>query len=148
MEKLTLNQTNAAVLSAFETALSAADPRAAVAQIGTNATLRTNRYTGALGSGFEVLAVLNLGWRELVITKQHGPETWREQPSPTLESLVAECQQKRAARYEAEASVFDLADAEAKLVSSDPEVQAEGAIQKTAVLAQRLQIKSELPKPL
>jgi len=53
----------------------------------------------------------------------------------------------RAARYEAEASVYDLADAETKLSSPDPAVQAAGAAQKAAVLAQRLQIKADLPKP-
>ena len=52
---------------------------------------------------------------------------------------------KRSARYEAEASVYDLADAETKLASPDPAMQAEGAAQKAAVLAQRIQIKLDLP---
>ena len=82
-----------------------------------------------------------------------------ESPMPTEAELIAaaeayqptkallECRAKRAARYEAEASVYDLADAETKLASSDPAEQAEGAAQKAAVLAKRLQIKAEIPKP-
>lgn len=61
--------------------------------------------------------------------------------------LVARVQEKRAVRYAAEASVYDLADAETKLASPDPTAQAEGVAQKAAVLAKRLQIKSEIPKP-
>jgi len=61
-------------------------------------------------------------------------------------ALIA-CQEARAQRYEAEASVYDLADAETKLASSDASVQAVGAVQKAAVLTARLAIKAALPKP-
>ena len=53
----------------------------------------------------------------------------------------------RATRYEAEASIYEFVDAETKLASPDPAVQAEGAAQRARVLARRLQIKAELPKP-
>ena len=149
MDSLSLSQINAALDAAFQAALAAPQPqRADVHSIGTNATLRTDIYSGAAGSGFLVTATVELGWRTLSIVRQHGPETWRELPSPTLERLVEECQKQRATRYASEASVYDLADAETKLASPEASVQAEGAAQKAAVLARRLEIKSELPKPL
>jgi len=148
MSTLTLSQISAAVDAAFQTTLALAQPqRVAPQTIGDNATLRTDLYTGPKGTGFVVAAVVDLKWRKLVIAKQHGPETGREQPTPSLTSLLKECQKARAARYEAEASVYDLADAETKLASTDPAVQAEGAAQKAAVLAKRLAIKTALPKP-
>jgi len=63
------------------------------------------------------------------------------------QQALDQCRAARAARYDAEASTFDLADAETKMASPDPAVQAEGAAQKAAVLAKRLQIKAEIPKP-
>jgi hypothetical protein len=76
-------------------------------------------------------------------------DTWRAtQDAATAKAQAVEaCRQARASRYDAEASVYDLADAETKIASSDPTEQAAGAAQKAAVLAQRLQIKSDLPKP-
>lgn len=148
MDNLTLSEIIAAVDAAYQTAL-AQSPAQQVAShdIGSNARLRTDLYAGSQGSGFVVVATVNLHYRALVIAKQHGPETWREHASPTLAGLVAECQQARAQRYEAQASVYDLADAETKLASTDPSVQAEGAAQKASVLATRLTIKGALPKP-
>ena len=146
MAQLTLSQIVAAMDAAFQAALS--NPQKVAAQpIGDNAILRTDIYTGPKGSGFAVSAVVDLKWRKLVIARQHGPETWREAPAPTLESLVEECQKLRAEAYESQGSVYDLTDAETKLASSDPAVQAEGAEQKAAVLAKRLEIKSGIPKP-
>ena len=149
MNPLTISQISAAVDAAFQTALAQAAPvtKSAPQAIGYNATLRTDVYMGPKGSGFVVYAAVDLKFRTLVIVRQHGPETWRECPAPELAQLVAECQQARAKRYEVEASVYDLADAETKLGSSDPAIQAEGVAQKTAALAKRLQIKVELPKP-
>jgi len=148
MNTLTLSQIDAAVDAAFQTTLALPTPVKIASQaIGDNATLHTDVYTGPKGTGFAVIAVVDLKWRKLVVAKQHGPETAREQPAPTLASLLKECQKARAARYDAEASVYDLADAETKLASTDTAVQAEGAAQKTAVLAKRLTIKAEIPKP-
>jgi len=148
MANLTIAEIHAAVEAAFATTLALATPiRIAPEAIGDNATLRTDVYTGPHGSGFVVIATVNLGWRKLPIAKQHGPETQREQPAPTLSCLLAECQKARAKRYDTEASVYDLADAETKLSSTDTAMQAEGAAQKAAVLAKRLQIKAEIQKP-
>lgn len=145
---LTLREINAAVDAAYKTTLSQPSPqRVSSRQIGDNATLRTDVYLGPKGSGFVVVATVDIRWRRLVISKQHGPETWREHPAPEMTQLVAECQRARAARYEAEASVYDLADAETKIASLDPAVQAEGAAQKVAVMAKRLEIKAAIPKP-
>ena len=139
---------SAAVDAAFQTTLGLPTPaRVAPANIADNATLRTDVYTGPKGSGFVVAAVMDLGWRKLTISRQHGPETPREQPAPPLESLFSECQKARAKRYGTEASVYDLADAETKLSSPDHTVQSEGATQKSTMLARRLQIKAEIPKP-
>ena len=63
------------------------------------------------------------------------------------QQAVDQCRASRAARYDAEASVYDLADAETKIASPDPAEQASGVAQKAAVLARRLQIKAEIPKP-
>jgi len=149
MNTLTISQISAAVDAAFQAALAQTAPvtKFVPQAIGDNATLRTDVYTGPKGSGFVVSAKVDLKFRTLVIAQQRGPETWRECPAPELAQLVAECQQARAKRYEAEASVYDLADAETKLASPDPAIQAEGAAQKTAALTKRLQIKVELPKP-
>ena len=149
MSNLSLSEINAAVDAAYATALAPSSVVCfSIQPIGDNATLRTDLYAGTGGSGFVVTATVDLKFRKLIIARQHGPETWREQALPSLASLVAECQQARAKRYEAEASVYDLADAETKRASTDATVQAEGTTQKNAVLAQRLQIKSEIPKPL
>ena len=94
-----------------------------------------------------MVAVVDLKFRKLVIAKQHGPETWRDQPAPSTAALLVECKKARALRYEAEASVYDRADAETKLGSTDPAMQAEGTAQKAGVLARRLEIKAEIPKP-
>jgi hypothetical protein len=53
----------------------------------------------------------------------------------------------RAKRYDAEAPIVELADAEAKLLSTDPTLRIQGEAQKAAWAAKRLQIKSEIPKP-
>jgi len=146
--ELTLSQINAAVDAAFQTALAQTSPvRVSAVQISDNATLRTDVYYGANGGGFVVVATVDLRFRQLVISKQHGPETWRDRPAPELTSLLGECRNARAARYSAEASVFDLADAETKMTSSDPYVRAEGTQQKLAVFSKRLEIKNDLPKP-
>lgn len=148
MSNLTLSQINAAVEEAFQTAQTQSPAqRVPTHQIGENAVLRTDLYTGPNGTGFVVVATVDLKFRTLVIAKQSGPETARNQESPTLENLLLECQKARAKRYGAEASIYDLADAETKLASSNAGLQAEGATQKTAVLAKRLQIKTDLPKP-
>ena len=148
MNTLTLSQIVAAVDAAFQTALALPQPqRIAPQSVGDNATLRTDVYTGPKGSGLVVVATVTLPWRKLLIAKQHGPETERERPLPTLASLLMECQAARAKRYAAEASVYDLVDAETKTASTDPTVQAEGSAQKTAVLVKRLEIKAEIPKP-
>ena len=148
MNTLTLSQIVTAVDAAFQTTLALPQPqRIAAEAIGDNTLLRTDVYTGRQGTGFVVVAVVDLKWRKLTVAKQHGPETWREQPAPTLASLLQECQKARAARYEAEASIYDLADAETKLASSDPAVQTGGAAQKLDMLAKRLAIKYEIPKP-
>lgn len=57
------------------------------------------------------------------------------------------CKRRRAARYDREASIFDLADAETKMASPDATIKAEGEAQKATVLAKRLAIKSSIPKP-
>ena len=148
MDNITLTQISAEVDAAYAVALAQTPPQKVVTQqIGANATLRTDLYTGPQGSGFLVVATVDLGWRSLVITRQHGPETGREQPAPTLAALVLECQEERARRYNAEASVYDLADAETKLASPDPAIEAAGAVQKSSILARRLQFKAEVPKP-
>ncbi|MEI6562090.1 MAG: hypothetical protein WCO68_08415 [Verrucomicrobiota bacterium] len=148
MNTLTLTQINEALNAAFQATLALTQPRRVAPQeIGDNATLRTDVYTGPHGSGFVVVAVVDLPWRKLVISRQHGPETHREQPAPTLASLMVECHKARAKCYDAEASVYDLADAETKLASSDSALQAEGMTQKAAVLSKRLEIKAEIPKP-
>ena len=146
MSKLKLSEVVAAVEAAFKNTPTPA-VQVAPHQIGDNATLRTDVYTGPKGSGFVVTATLDLGWRKLVIARQSGPEAQREKIAPALEALVAECQRERARRYEAQASVYELADAETKLASTDPDEQAGGAAQKAAVLAKRLQIKTAVPKP-
>ncbi|MCX6968481.1 MAG: hypothetical protein NTZ46_12040 [Verrucomicrobia bacterium] len=146
MNTLTLTQVQAAVDSAYQAAL-AMPQRVATQSIGANATLRTDLYTGPCGSGFIVVATVDLAWRKLVIARQHGPEAGRDQPAPTRASLLKECQEARAKRYQDGASVFDLADAETKLASFDPAMQAEGAAQKAQVLALRMQIKTAIPKP-
>jgi len=149
MNPLTLTQISAAVEAAFQTTLALATPApVAPRSLDDKTTLRTDIYTGPHGSGFIVSAVLDLGWRKLVVSKQHGPETHREAPMPTYASLLKECQEARAKRYDAEASVFDLADAETKLASSDPVIEAAGAVQKSAILAKRLEIKAAIPKPV
>ena len=81
MDKLTLAQINDAVIAAFQTTLALPQPQRVAAQpIGTNATLRTDCYSGPKGTGFAVVATVDLGWRTLAIVKQHGPESWRELP--------------------------------------------------------------------
>jgi len=54
---------------------------------------------------------------------------------------------QRAARYEAEASIYDIIDAEAKMASPSAAVRESGEQEKAALLARRLKIKEELPKP-
>lgn len=148
MNTLTLAQINAAVDAAFQTTLALPQPqRIAPKAISDNAILRTDLYTGPRGSGFVVVAVVDLPWRKLTIAKQHGVESGRNLPCPSPVALLRECQAARAKRYAAEASVYELADAESKLASPDPSLQAEGAAQKSAVLARRLAIKAEIPKP-
>jgi len=148
MNTLTILEIGAAVDAAFETTLAQSSAqRVLPQQIGDNATLRTDVYAGPKGTGFVVVATVDLKWRKLVISKQHGLETWRDRPAPEMSQLITECQRARAARYEAEASVYDLADAETKVASTDSAVQAEGAAQKVAVLAKRLEIKAAIPKP-
>ena len=158
MNPLTIAQISAAVDAAFASALEiftahAADPikpaltKSAPTAIGSNVTLRTDLYIGRQGAGFIVEATVDLKFRTLAITRQHGPEAFRGQPAPALSVLENECLAARAKRYGAECSVYDLADAEAKMSSTDPNVEAAGAVQKSANLAKRLQIKAELPKP-
>jgi len=151
MHKLTLAQINAAVDAAFQTALAQTPPlRVSTVQIGDNATLRTDTYSGPLGPGFLVVATIDLVYRKLTIARQHGPETWRERPTPSLASLLEEVRSGRAAAYVDPANacdIYELADAETKLASADPTIAADGATQKTAALTKRLQIKSDFPKP-
>ncbi|MEI8234122.1 MAG: hypothetical protein WCH57_05495 [Verrucomicrobiota bacterium] len=149
MSTLNLSQISAAVDAAFQTTLALANPvRIAPQAIGDNATLRTDVYTGPKGAGFVVVATMDLKWRTLVIAKQHGAETSREQAAPTLASLLAECDAKRAAAYESRGcSDKDYVDAITKRSSSDATVKAEGDAQLTAVLAGRLKVKADIPKP-
>lgn len=148
MSILNLTEINAAMDAAFAKTLALPTPvKVAAHAIGDNATLRTDVYAGPLGSGFAVVATVALPWRKMTLAKQYGPETWRERPLPTPESLVAECRKVRAFHYDSEASVYDLADAETKMASTDAAVQMEGAAQKAAVLARRLEIKAAFPKP-
>lgn len=69
-------------------------------------------------------------------------------PEITKQQALDQCRAARAARYDAEASVYDLADAETKMASPDPAEQAAGVAQKAAVLAKRLAIKAAIPKPI
>ena len=55
--------------------------------------------------------------------------------------------QRRAWLYDEVAPIFELADAEAKMSSEDEDVRHKGLKQKEALLARRLRIKEELPKP-
>ena len=93
LTSLTLAQILAAVDAAFAAALAQTPPQKVAAhQIGTNASLRTDLYAGPQGSGFLVVATVDLGWRSLVITRQHGPETGRElslDRAALLEELAA-----------------------------------------------------------
>jgi hypothetical protein len=149
MSTLNLSQISAAVDAAYQTTLALAAPVKVAAQaIGDNATLRTDVYTGPKGAGFFVAATVDLKWRKLVIAKQHGPETQREQRAPTLASLLAECAAKRAAAYDSRGcSDKDYVDAITKMSSADPATKTAGAAQETAVLAARLQVKLDFPKP-
>lgn len=149
MSKLTLSQISAAVAAAYQTTLALATPiNVAPQAIGDNAMLRTDVYNGPKGPGFIVTVTMDLKWRKVVIARQHGPETWREQPAPTLASLLAECAAKRAAAYEARGcSDKDYVDAITKMSSPDPATKTAGAAQETAVLAARLQVKLDFPKP-
>ena len=148
MSQLTLSQINAAVDAAFATVLAQTPPqRVASAAIGDNAALRVDTYTSPKGAGLAVVATVDLKFRKLIIVRQHGPESFREQLAPELADLLEQCRAARAKRYDAEASVYDLADAETKLASADASEQESGAAQKTAVLIKRLQIKAEIPKP-
>lgn len=149
MSILTLSQISAAVDAAYQTALALTTPQKVAAQaIGDNATLRTDVYSGLKGTGVVVTATMNLTWRKFVIARQHGPETGREQPAPTLASLITECVTKRAAAYESRGcSDKDYVDAITKKSSTNATVAAEGAAQEIAVLAARLQVKTDFPKP-
>lgn len=148
MASFTLQQVTAAVDAAFQTAaqqnpVQSAAPRA----IADNATIRTDVYSGPKGLGFAVTAVLDLHYRKLVITRQSGPEPLRERPAPSLASLLAECDARRAAAYDARGcSTRDYVDAVTKQASSDPAMKAEGEAQLAAVLAARLQVKTDFPK--
>ena len=149
MSTLTLSQISAAVEAAYQTTLALTTPKTVAAQaIGDNATLKTDVYTGPRGTGFVVSATMDLTWRKLTISRQHGPETWREQSAPTLASLLTECAAKRAAAYESrECSDKDYVDAITKKSSSDATVQADGTAQEAAVLAARLKVKTDFPIP-
>ena len=131
--KLKLTEINAAVDAAFNAAV-AAPQRVAPQVLGENATLRTDVYTGPRGAGFAVAAMVDLGWRKLEIARQHGPEMHREQPAPTLEALVAECEAKRQERYRAEAD---------PLFFKSQRGEATGA----EWLAKVAQIRTEIPQP-
>ena len=71
--------------------------------------------------------------------------------TPTQDQMAALFQptykELRAARYDAEAPIVDLADAETKMLSPDATVQAQGVAQKAAWAAARLAIKVAIPKP-
>ena len=109
METLTLAQINSAVDAAFQSALAQSPAqRVSATPIGDNATLRTDIYTGPQGLGFVVVAVVDLKFRKLVIAKQHGPETWREQPAPSDESLLDECRKARAKEYPSVTDQMDM----------------------------------------
>ena len=149
MANLTLSQISAAVDAAYQTTLALPQPqRVALQQIADNCTLRTDVYNGPKGSGFIVAATVDLKWRKLMISKQHGPETQWEQPAPALEILLKWCDEKRAAAYESRGcSTKDFVDAVTKESSTDPTEQTAGTAQRLAVLAARLQVKSDFPKP-
>lgn len=142
MNKLTLEQIRAAVDAAFQTALPA--PARSCYAIGTNAILRTDTYCGPKGKGFAVVAVVDLGWRKLVIARQHGPETWREQLAPTLDALVQECRELREKAYPPQA---DYLDAQVKQSSIDEAIAALGLAQEHAYKAACLAVKAKYPKP-
>ena len=145
MNKLTLSQISAAVDAAFAATLALPAPvKVPVANLGDNATLRTDVYTGKRGSGFAVTAVMDLGWRKLVICKQHGPEVFREQPAPTLASLKAECLDMRAKSYP---PMQDYLDAIVKQSDTDPAIVAIGAAQEATYKADCLAVKAKYPKP-
>lgn len=142
---LTLTQINAAVDAAFQTSLAQTPPQKLASQaIGDNCTLRTDVYTGPRGTGFVVVAAVDLKWRKLSICKQHGPETQRELAAPTLESLLTECRAKREAAYP---PYQDLLDGMAKQSSADAAVKSAGDAQVANYFAACLAVKAAFPKP-
>jgi len=105
---------------------------------GTKEGPLTDDPTGTLSIG-QTVSVLSDG--------EYAAYAATRAANAAKQQVLIECQQARAKRYEAEASVYDLADAETKLASTDAGVQADGAAQKSAVLSKRLQIKRDIPKP-
>ncbi len=155
MSTLTITQINAAVDAAFATALTtwnahaadAAQPalqRSPAQTIGDGVTLRTDVYTGPRGAGFAVVAGIAIHWRTVQVVKQHGPETHRDAPAPTVAELVAECRKRREAAYPPQA---DYMDAKAKQSSPDEGIAAAGLAQEHTYLAACLSVKAKFPKP-
>jgi len=149
MSILTLSQISAAVDAAYQTTMALATPvKVAAVAIGDNATLRTDIYAGPKGTGFVVVAIVDLKWRTLTIAKQHGPETWREKAAPTFASLITECSDRRATAYETRGcSDKDYVDAITKQSSGNSTMIAVGREQQAGVIAARLQVKTDFPKP-
>ena len=71
----------------------------------------------------------------------------QEQMSALFAPTYRELREKAYADPANACSVYDLADAETKLASPDPAIQAAGSAQQAAVLAKRLAIKTQYPKP-
>ena len=109
----------------------------------TQCTLRTDVYNGPHGSGFAVVATLILGDQSVTIVRQHGPETHREKPAPTLAALLEKTLSLREKAYP---PITDLADAMAKLQSLDPAIAGAGQAQLTAYSAACLSVKARYPK--
>ena len=155
MNTLNLTQINAAVDAAFASALATWNAHASDATqpalqhstaqtIGDGVTLRTDVYTGPKGAGFAVVAGIDIHWRTVQIVKQHGPETHRDAPAPTVAALVTECRKLREAAYPPQA---DFLDAKVKQSSTNEVIAAAGLAQEHTYLAACLAVKAKYPKP-
>jgi len=145
MDKMTYAEVQAAVEAATTTAL-AQTPAVAVPPhaIGDNVTLCVQLKKDK-PTAFVVVAACTLGWK---IYSIYRDSEQKHVHGPSLESLLSECSDVRAAAYESRGcSDKDYVDAVTKKASSDPATKTAGAAQEKAVLAARLQIKTDFPKP-
>jgi len=106
---------------------------------GTKEGPLTDDPTGTLSIG-QTVSVLSDG--------EYAAYAATRAANAAKQQVLIECQQARAKRYEAEASIYEIADALTKQASTDnPTIKAEGNAQLSSVLSKRLQIKRDIPKP-